>query len=75
MFRHDMVIEAETEINVEGLGSCRATRIVINNSYYRWRIRYGSDSVMGIVSTDNDKALRSAFERLMAKFKNKRKLK
>lgn len=60
-----------TEIEVEGVGVCYATRFASNCGGYQWRIKHGRFSVLGDFSTDNNRALQSAFKKLKIRFKLK----
>lgn len=60
-----------TEIEVAGLGICHAVRHTLNGGCYQWRITFNRKSVLGDFSTDNKKALASAFMKLKIRFKLK----
>lgn len=52
-------------------GVCYATRFASNCGGYQWRIKHGRFSVLGDFSTDNNRALQSAFKKLKIRFKLK----
>ena len=67
----ETVNQIATEIEVEGLGTCQAVRHTLNGGCYQWRITFNRKSVLGEFSTDNNKALASAFVKLKIRFKLK----
>ena len=62
---HKTVNETDVEIEIVGLGACKAVRMKLDGGVgYRWRIKWRNVTVMGDCHSDNHRALLNAINKL-----------